>query len=59
MMRVVCVVAFVIFVGEFASGNQKRELHLEDNLKVDLEDRSDRGNELLLNRSQKQKNHFY
>ena len=58
-MRVVYVVAFFMFAGEFASGNQKRDLQLEDHVRVDLDDRSDRGNELLLNRSKKQKNHFY
>ena len=58
-MRVVYVVAFFMFAGEFASGNQKRDIQLEDHVRVDLEDRSDGDNELLLNRNQKQKNHFH
>ena len=58
-MRVVYVVAFFMLAGEFVSGNQATDLQLEDHVRVDLDDRSDRGNELLLNRSKKQKNHFY
>ena len=59
-MRVVYVVAFFMFAGEFASGNQERELNLEDHLRVNLEDRSDRGNELFtIKVGVRKKNHFY